>query len=140
MNKTKKELKMDCINLKRGLMTVFIMLSLHITGLSQTGTIEGIATDTKNNEPLPGVTVVIDGTTLGSSADMDGHFLISNIKPGKYRIKVSYISYNSINIEEVTIDAGQTTKLPISLSESTVSLKEITVTGEGISNRQNEDI
>ncbi len=47
-------------------------------------------------EVMPGVTVSIDGTTIGAAADFDGHFVIPNVKPGKYRIKASYISYEPV--------------------------------------------
>ena len=54
---------------------------------------------------------------------MEGHFRIPNVKPGKYRLKVSYISYNPALIEDVRVEAGKSTKLSIALTENTVALE-----------------
>ncbi len=105
------------------------MLSSSIVVQAQTGSIEGIVTDSNSKETLPGVTVTIDGTTTGTSADIEGHFLIPKLKPGKYRLKVSYIGYNPATIEEVKVEAGKSTNLPIVLAENAVALDEVKVTG-----------
>ena len=86
------------------------MLTLSSAGLAQTGSIEGVVTDKNSREALPGVTIIIDGTTTGTSADIEGHFRIPNVKPGKYRLKASYISYNPFIAEDVKVEAGKSTK------------------------------
>lgn len=120
---------MDWAKSKKGIIGIMIMFSVSVTGLAQTGSIEGTAIDKNSKEVLPGVTVIIDGTTIGTAADFDGHFLISNIKPGRYRVKASYISYNPVIIEDVSVDAEKTTNLSIALTENSVALKEVTVSG-----------
>ena len=120
---------MEFFYFKKGVISIFIMVSSIAAGLSQTGSIEGVVTDRNSKEVLPGVTVTIDGTTTGTSADTDGHFLIPKLKPGRYRLKISYIGYNPEIIEDVKVDAGESTKLPIVLSENAVALEEVTVTG-----------
>jgi hypothetical protein len=122
-------MKMDCLNIRIGIISLIIVLSASVSVMAQTGSIEGVASDRKNKEVLPGVIVTIDGTTIGASADPDGHFLIPNVKPGKYKIKASYISYNPVLLEDITVDAGKVTKVSISLSENTVALEGVTVTG-----------
>ena len=91
---------------------VFILLA-SFTLIAQTGSIEGIATDSKNKETLPGVMVTIEGTTIGAAADIDGHFIIPNVKPGRYKVKASYISYNPVILEDVKVEAGKTTTISI---------------------------
>jgi TonB-dependent receptor len=113
----------------KGILTVLSLLSVSVTGLAQSGSIEGVATDRKNKETLPGVMITIEGTTIGAAADFNGHFLIPNVKPGKYKVKASYISYNTIIVEDVKVEAEKTVKLSIALSENTVSLDGVTVTG-----------
>ena len=120
---------MEFFYFKKGVISIFIMVSSIAAGLAQTGSIEGVVTDQNSKEVLPGVTVTIDGTTTGTSADTDGHFLIPKLKPGRYRLKISYIGYNPEIIEDVKVDAGKSTKLPIVLSENAVALEEVTVTG-----------
>ncbi len=124
--------RMDCLKIKKGIISLIIVIAATVSAIAQTvstGSIEGVATDKKNKESLPGVMVTLEGTTIGSSADIDGHFLITNLKPGKYRVKASYISYNTIILEDVRVEAGKTTTLPITLSESTVALEGVTITG-----------
>lgn len=105
------------------------MALLSAAGLAQTGSIEGVVTDKNSKEALPGVTVTIEGTTTGTSADIDGHFLLPKLKPGKYTLKVSYIGYIPSTIEDVKVGAGKSTTLPIVLSENAVALQEVKVTG-----------
>jgi len=123
-----KKVKMDFKNLKKSI-NIVIMVSLTSAGLAQTGSIEGVVTDKNSREALPGVTIIIDGTTTGTSADIEGHFKIAGIKPGKYRLKATYISYNPFIAEDVKVEAGKSAKVSISLSENTVALNEVTVTG-----------
>jgi hypothetical protein len=122
-------MKMDCFKFKHGIISLLLILSFPVAGFAQTGKIEGIATDKKSKETLPGVMVTIDGTTIGAMADIEGHFLIPNVKPGKYKIKASYISYSPFIIEDVTVVADKTTNISVSLSENTVSLEGVTITG-----------
>lgn len=121
-------MKMDCIKLRRSIIILVITLTSSVAVIAQTGSIEGVTTDSKSKEVLPGVTVIIDGTTIGAAADFDGHFVIPNLKPGKYKVKASYISYAPAIIEDVTVLPGTTTNLPISLAENTVALEGVTVT------------
>ncbi len=94
----------------------------------QNGSIEGEVHDKSSSESLIGTTVVVDGTTIGAATDINGHFIISNLKPGTYKLKVSYVSYNPKEIENVKVQAGQSTSLKIDLESSLVSLGDINVT------------
>ncbi len=120
---------MDFYNLKKGAINILIMLTLSSAGLAQTGSIEGVVKDKKSGEVLPGVTITIEGTTTGAAADIDGHFIIPKLKPGKYRLKASYISYTPLVTDEIKVEGGKSTGLSINLTESTVALSEVKVTG-----------
>jgi hypothetical protein len=122
-------MKMDCMILRKGLITLIALMSLSAVVSAQTGSIEGLVSDGKNKELLIGVTVIIEGTNIGAATDIDGHFLIQNVKPGKYRLKASYISYNTEYIDNVVVTNGKTSKAEFKLSESAVVLKEVKVTG-----------
>jgi outer membrane receptor protein involved in Fe transport len=99
-----------------------------ITALAETGSIRGKVTDSKTGEPLIGASVMLKGTTIGTSTDSKGNFEISNIKPGKYTIAVSYIGY-STTTKTVEVSADKTVEVNIPLGQSTVNLDEIVVTG-----------
>ncbi|MBK9391050.1 MAG: carboxypeptidase-like regulatory domain-containing protein [Bacteroidetes bacterium] len=114
---------------QKTILVLFMLLLSSTLLIAQTGSIDGKATDKKTNEALIGVMVTIDGTTMGAAADLDGHFVIPNVKPGKYKVRASYISYDPIIFEDVVVAAGKTTTLPVVMSENTVALKEVTITG-----------
>jgi len=56
-------------------------------------TITGTVTDAANGNGLPGANVVVDGTTMGAAADVDGYFVIENVPNGRYTLTASVIGY-----------------------------------------------
>ena len=68
---------------------------LSLSAWAQTGVICGTVSDAKFKDALIGASVVIEGTTVGAIADVEGNFRIENVKPGKYTIVASYVSYKS---------------------------------------------
>ncbi len=118
------------------LVLIFTTLITLSSANAQTGNIRGAVFDATLGEYLPGVTIAVVGTTQGSITDLDGKFDIS-IAPGIYTLKVSYISYQSLNIEKVEVKAGEVTILDdIGLEEATVALQEVVVTAQAIRNTE----
>lgn len=108
--------------------TILFILSLFpIIGFSQTGKIEGVITDAKTGETLVGANVILVGTTTGVIADFDGHFVLSNLKPGNYKVQISFISYNPVLYESVKVEANKSTILNAPLEEVSVTLKNVEV-------------
>jgi len=95
-----------------------------------TGKISGTVTDSKTKEPLVGVNVVLQGTTLGASTDIEGYYVILNVPPGTYTVKASYIGYSLGTITNVRINIDQTTSLDITLSEQAVLVNEVVVVAQ----------
>ena len=56
--------------------------------------ISGKIVDEKNN-PLIGANIIFKGTSIGSTTDYDGKYIVDNIVPGKYNLLISYIGYKS---------------------------------------------
>ena len=54
--------------------------------------------------PLAGANVLLENTIKGSASDIKGDFIISNVEPGTYIIKVSYIGYEDYNKEIIVLD------------------------------------
>ncbi|MFH0989676.1 MAG: TonB-dependent receptor [bacterium] len=84
----------------------------------------------KKNEPLIGVNILLVGTTLGSVTDLEGNYVILNIPPALYQVRVSSIGYSPQVVSEVRISAGQTTTINVTLSEQAVTLEEVVVKAE----------
>lgn len=77
--------------------------------------------------PLPGVNIILDGTSKGAVTDFDGNYTITNVENGTYTLSATFIGYakssQSINVQGVDII------IDIVLAEDTQSLDEIVVTG-----------
>ena len=96
---------------------------------SQTATIRGIIKDSGSKDPLAGANVYITGTSLGTASTDDGRYKISNVSPGTYVLKASYIGYESKEIE-VTISAGDDLEQNFEMDYATIEGKTIEVTAQ----------
>lgn len=91
-------------------------------------TIEGRILDSKTNEDLPGVNIVVMGSNIGVITNNKGEYLIKNIHPGIYNVRYTFIGYESIFKEIVILPDQPATVQNIKMDESSFQLKEITVT------------
>lgn len=91
------------------------------------GIIEGTIVDKKTNEPVIGAAVLIAGTSTGAATDMDGKFIIQNVKNGKYELRISCISYVTLNIQGVVVEKDKPTRLNIAMDGTNVAMEEVTV-------------
>lgn len=106
-----------------------LLLGIFLLGssaaMAQT-TISGTVTD-ENSKPLPGVSVVFEGTFNGASTDIDGKFKFSTDLTGSKTMVASYIGYKSKK-QEVTINGSDVT-VNFILVEDAMGLDEVVVTG-----------
>ncbi len=100
---------------------LFIFLLLLPFSVLAQSTLTGTVTDKSSGQPLPGVNVVVQGTTNGTSTDFDGNFTLGNVKRGD-KILFSYIGF-----ADVVIDYIAQTSLMISLAEDASQLQEVVV-------------
>lgn len=115
------------------LLLTLVMLFFFLYGsimAGTTGKIVGTVTDKNSNEPLVGANVTLDGTTLGAATDQDGYFMIINIPPGTYDLKVYYVGYVTTTVENVKINVDRTTRQNIQVTEETMTGETIVVEAE----------
>ncbi|MCK4590490.1 MAG: carboxypeptidase-like regulatory domain-containing protein, partial [Candidatus Latescibacteria bacterium] len=94
-----------------------------------TGKIAGKVVDKETGETLPGVNVIIEGTGLGASTDLEGRYFILNIPIGAYTLKASMIGYVEMEIRNVEVIVDLTTTINFSLKPTIIEVAEaITVT------------
>lgn len=110
--------------------TGFLLSLLFHQALAQNGTIAGQVKDHKNSESVIGANVVIQGTSVGAATDIDGSFIINNVKPGTYTIVVSSVTYKTQTIADVVVESGKKTSLAITLAEDVGELQEVIVTAK----------
>ncbi len=91
--------------------------------------ISGRIRDSKSLEPLHGVNVTVQGTTLGAVSDSVGRFLIRGVDAGRYTLSVSIIGYKSTAVA-VRVGPEFTAPLDIRLASTVLSMRGVQVTGE----------
>ena len=95
------------------------------------GKLSGVVLDASTGDPLIGVNVIIEGTTLGASTDIDGYYVILNVPAGNYNVNFNYIGYRSTTVENVRVVPDITKRLDIDLEETSLELGEqIVVTAD----------
>ncbi|MBK7377553.1 MAG: TonB-dependent receptor [Ignavibacteriales bacterium] len=115
------------------LMCLILLLVMSPNSSAQSsGSISGKIIDNSNNEELIGANVLIIGTNYGASSDIDGQFSIKFVPVGKYTLKISYISYQTVTVESVEVKPGEDTKINISLDPASTELEEVVVTAEAL--------
>ncbi len=107
---------------------LLVLLIGGFASYAQIGTIKGTIKDEKNGEGLIGANVVIEGTVIGASTDIDGNFVIPNVKAGKYNLVVTSIAYQTKTVPNLEVYPNQTTVLNTTLSEDVQQLDELIVT------------
>lgn len=123
--------------LLKSLLGVIITLLFCNATIAATGSIEGLVFDKKTGETLVGATIILEGTQTGAVTDFDGHFIITGIKPGKYNVTVSYISYNPIVFDGVVVVADKKVQLKVDMEEATTTIGDVAVTA---SRRKGSDV
>ena len=93
------------------------------------GTLRGRIFGSDKKEPLPYAIAVVKGTSNGTAADINGNYIIRNIDAGKQTIIVSYVGYETKNIN-VVIKPGKITELNVTLEISALKGKEVVVTAQ----------
>ena len=88
---------------------------------AQEKTVTGVVTD-QSGLPLPGVSVVVVGTTNGSQTDFDGNYAI-NVNQGE-KLRFSYLGQKT-----VTMSVGASNTINVQLEEDAEALEEVVVTG-----------
>lgn len=91
----------------------------------ETGTVAGRATDASTMAPVSGATVSIAGT--GGITNASGRFVITGVPVGTHTLRIEQIGYADAT-EEVTVEAGQTVTVEISLTTEAVGVGEVVVT------------
>jgi len=92
-------------------------------------TVRGTVTDS-NGEPIPGVTVSVPGTTIGTATDLEGRYSLT-VPEG------SSLAFSFIGFQTQTVSVGDRSVIDITLAEDMASLDEVVVVGYGVQKRAN---
>jgi len=98
--------------------------------LAQDGKLRGRVTDQQTGEALVGANVLIDGTTLGAAADVNGDYIILSVPPGVYTVRVTYIGYAPFAMSNIRVSSITTTTQDFQLTSSTVQVQGVEIVAE----------
>lgn len=110
------------------ILITLLCLMTTLIGTTQNIKVYGTVTNTLNNEPIPFANVVIDGTTIGVTTDIDGNFELSDLTPGEYNFRCTYIGFNSNFQSEVQLTPNKNLRLDFSMVENAQIIEEVQVT------------
>jgi hypothetical protein len=99
-----------------------------LTLYAQNNSVEGQVVDSKTNEPITFVSVYLSETTIGTSTNLTGHYLIKNIPSGKFNLVASVIGYKPKTID-ILLRNDEKRIASFSLEPITYKLNQIEVTG-----------
>jgi len=92
--------------------------------------VKGKVTEAAGGTALPGVGVIIKGTTIGTATDFDGNYILDKLKPED----VLVFSYVGFNTQSITV--GSKTTIDVALTESAESLDEVVIIGYGSAKKE----
>ena len=112
--------------MKKFLSIIFLVVVQVVVAKSK-GTIKGFLADKEtNNEPLPFANIQIKGTTIGTTTDFDGNYLL-NVPAGNHVLVFSFLGYRTIE-KTFTIAADESVTInQIMSAEEGVSLEEVVI-------------
>ena len=122
--------------MSRRLLPLFLALLAPLAA-AQTGALTGRVVDADSELPLPTASVAIweiagaDSTLVtGVTADIEGGFRIESVPAGTYDVVASFVGYDPVRREDVTVGAGETDLGAFALAPSAATIDEVRVTAE----------
>ncbi len=96
------------------------------------GRVQGRVTSAETGKAIPGVNVVVKGTTLGAATDFEGRYAIPRVPPGTYTLVISAVGYQMVEKTDVWVSEGETTTEDVDLAIETIQMGDILVTAASL--------
>ena len=91
--------------------------------------VSGTVTDAQSGDPLPGVNIVVQGTTIGTTTDMDGNYTIE--VPADATLVFSFVGY-----QQQSVEVNNREEINVSMQQSVTELEEVVAVGYGRQQKQ----
>lgn len=103
-----------------------------------TGKISGKVLDTRSGQPLPGANVIVEGTSSGAVADINGDFFIINIAPGTYTLRAQMMGFETVRMQQVQVSVNRTTDAKIRMKETILEGEVVVVQAEKVAMKKDQ--
>ena len=111
-----------------------VCLAWAIAGVASagiTGKLTGRVYDKSTGVSLPGVNIIIKGSTMGAASNLKGEYFIINVPVGTYIMTASMMGYAPLEVQNVQVSADMTTTIDFPLGETQLDIvKEVVVVAE----------
>ncbi len=111
-------------------LVMILLFLLPALAFAQNGKLRGVVIDKETGDPLPGANVVIDGTTLGASSDLNGVYIVLAVPPGVYTVRTSYMGYQEMDIANIRVMANLTTTQDFALTPAAIAGEAVEIIAE----------
>lgn len=108
---------------------LLLLAGINASFAAHQGSIQGIVQSDNDHLPLVGASILLVETNQGIATDVFGKYQFNNLKAGQYTLRVSYIGYQTQQIN-VTIKDNESVRLTTSLTPSNLMLSEIKVSSQ----------
>ena len=112
--------------LARGILGLLLTICFIAPSHAQDRTITGTVTSTESNEPLPGVNIIVKGTTVGTVTDIEGNYRL--VAPED----AETLSFSFIGMEAQDVPINGRATVDVAMESDAQQLTEVVVTAQGI--------
>ncbi|RLD23007.1 MAG: TonB-dependent receptor, partial [Bacteroidetes bacterium] len=114
------------------LVLVLLIISISNFTLAQVQSIRGNINDHDSGYPLVGVNVILVNSDpiKGSTTDLDGNYVITDVSVGRISLKFSFIGYKEVILYDQLLERGKQLFLNVKLEEEVTAMNEIVITAE----------
>lgn len=126
MRSRKREKVKDVSRGIRGVLLCFVLLFVVLDAIGQSTTITGSVVSGDDQSPIPGATVLVKGTALGTITDVDGNFKIEVPNDVDQALRISFLGFKTLEVDIV----GRS-EINAVLEMDITNLQEVVVVGYG---------
>jgi len=109
----------------------YLMLLIMLAAGAQAqnvSTLAGTVRDRATQEPLPGVSITLEGTDFGTATDAEGRYRLTGVPAGAYNLRASFVGYDPLVRANIALSTGNVNTLNLELNAAPQALSEVTVT------------
>ena len=99
-------------------LSFILLFTLFLFPQQKTGIIKGRIIDEDTKDPLIGVNILIEYTTLGAATDVEGNFILTEVPSGIYKLVISYVGYEKKILGPFEVKSDSDLNVSVSLETS----------------------